>query len=81
MAMCEWCNQDMTEVDSCRKNVMVDFGDGVADPIPFGQESPSWGGVRCNDCNVAIGGIHHPGCDVERCPRCGGQLISCGCIK
>jgi len=34
---------------------------------------------RCGDCGVARGGLHHPGCDLQRCPRCRGQLISCGC--
>src|ERR1700722_12936936 len=35
---------------------------------------------RCHDCNVRDGGFHHPGCDAERCPRCDGQLIGCGCL-
>jgi hypothetical protein len=34
---------------------------------------------HCYDCNVAPGGIHHLGCEEERCPRCGGQLIMCEC--
>jgi hypothetical protein len=33
----------------------------------------------CRDCNVPLGGVHHPGCCVERCPACLGQAISCPC--
>jgi rRNA maturation endonuclease Nob1 len=34
---------------------------------------------RCHDCGVKFYQIHHNGCDMERCPKCGGQFIWCGC--
>jgi hypothetical protein len=34
---------------------------------------------EAGDCATTKGHYHHHGCDVERCPRCGGHAISCDC--
>jgi hypothetical protein len=34
----------------------------------------------CNDCGAKEGELHHLGCDMERCPFCGHQLLSCHCM-
>jgi len=59
----------------------VKFPDGTELlPIPY---DPEYGGSEqiCHDCKTPRGGFHHPGCDMERCPKCGGQLIGCGCLS
>lgn len=33
----------------------------------------------CHDCGAHEGELHQRGCDMELCPFCGWQLISCDC--
>jgi hypothetical protein len=72
MATCAFCNQEMLLKVSCPGNApdLAKCGDT---PIPY------TGDGHCHDCSAPPGGFHHPGCDMERCPRCRGQIISCGC--
>lgn len=34
----------------------------------------------CSDCGAVRGECHVPGCDMEECPVCHGQALSCDCI-
>lgn len=50
--------------------------------IPYGNE-PGYNSENmrtyCPDCTAAMGEYHYEHCDIEICPKCGGQLLSCNC--
>lgn len=80
MAVCDYCGLEMTVADGCT-DAPISIEGRVYKPIRHGQEPGIKGvRVRCRDCGVMPGSVHHHGCDVERCPACGDQSISCGCI-
>ncbi len=37
--------------------------------------------MPCGDCAVIKGQLHVEGCDIEECPCCRGQYLSCDCIR
>lgn len=80
---CEICKKDILTSDGCSIDTINVEGKtykrikvGDKDDFNQGIEDTEF---RCHDCNAKNGHYHHWGCDVERCPSCKQQLISCEC--
>lgn len=77
---CPDCFQEMSsdDIDSCIFDSVVIGGEILKRDTSYFDVND-----RCHDCNIANkeGNIHHFGCDMERCPKCDGQIISCECKK
>jgi hypothetical protein len=74
-AKCRYCKLEMKPGAGCKVKTYDDIpGKGPLKRLPYDGD-----GQKCHDCNVRPGQLHHPGCDMELCPACRGQAISCGC--
>ena len=56
------------------------IGEQTYQRIAFGMEKSDWGADKpCRHCQAIRGQLHTLGCLIERCPRCDGQAMTCGC--
>jgi hypothetical protein len=78
--ICPFCGQDKRDAESCG-GPMIQVAGRVYERVRLGQESGNrWEEFDfCPECGVSHGGLHHPGCDIEECPRCRTQYLSCDC--
>jgi hypothetical protein len=77
VAICVDCDQEMSEADGCTVDGIVLGGRRYARAAVDPEDSE---GGRCYDCAARRGSRHHVGCDLERCPACHWQQISCRCV-
>ena len=77
---CEYCKKEMGKVDGCVEGKIV-IKNTIYKRIEYGNETGNTEVEdRCHDCGVKKGYFHHFRCDVEQCPRCKKQLLSCNCL-
>jgi hypothetical protein len=79
MVDCKRCGRDIDDpkTTTCSKT-LVAYKDGEYLPRVLYEGDAA---ERCSVCNIMPGGVHHEDCYMERCPKCGQRLVSCGCEK
>ncbi len=76
MPECNWCHQEMQDRVGC---TLRHFEDMPSLDRVVCSSTDACELEHCPDCLCPVGTNHHPGCDRERCPKCGGQAIACHC--
>ena len=80
MSKCKYCNKEMLS----KKTITCTHPYLKGQKKKFYKRDTTYFDglhVRCMDCHILNkeGNIHHFGCEVEKCPICGGQLVYCDC--
>lgn len=69
-------------VNNYKTKNFIDKNKKIYTRIPYGKEEyfdSETSHEFCPDCSAAIGEYHYEHCDIEVCPVCDGQKLSCGC--
>ena len=81
LVTCDYCGKTMTtDHTGCTYPYLIAVEPATKKVEVFKRKVDSFVPDKdCFDCGAGPGTLHHFGCDEERCPKCGGQLISCDC--
>ena len=81
MAKCDYCKKEMLKAKSCTFS-RIKINGRIYKRMATDEEGNDEG-FKCHDCGIIMnqGNYHHFGCDIEECPVCKTQIISCNCEK
>ena len=74
VATCGYCGRKMGKQECLYNHVVISGEEYQRVRV---VESPLYEGEPNCECGCEIGEVHHVGCDLEDCPRCGRQFLSC----
>jgi hypothetical protein len=73
--------EGMAELAAAQERTHYPIGGLFFPRIKYGSEAFDWHAdtIPCHDGAAVKGQFHTPGCDVEECPNCHQQALSCNC--
>ena len=71
---CGYCDREMGKQECLYDHVVINGEEYQRVRV---VESPFYEGEPNCECGCEIDEVHHVGCDLEDCPRCGEQFLTC----